>query len=172
MPHWGLFRSSLRIFGKLLIRTLLVRPVPVFLRGGAFFPSLPDPNICYQATARPVPLQNGVVYTPSVCSPRQHCITLLTDFPHWNKFDLDCFLSSTPQLPPPPVNHRNIANFISNALSTFSFSVAATQFARQKFCRIVQDFEAGRLRGYCLLCGLALGYTVVWQYVWQLLFLI
>lgn len=33
-------------------------------------------NICYQATGRPVPLENGVVYTPSGSISQQHCITL------------------------------------------------------------------------------------------------
>lgn len=38
-------------------------------------------NICYQATARPVPLQSGFVYTPSGSISQQHYITL-TGSPH------------------------------------------------------------------------------------------
>lgn len=88
---------------------------PYFLlEGGPCLPGLPAQNICYQATARPVPLQSGVVYTPSGSISQQHCITL-TGFPHLTERNLiglfspanqnvsyphtTAFLSATQQFP-------------------------------------------------------------------------
>lgn len=57
------------------------------LEGGPCLPGRPAQNICYQATVRPVPLQNGFVYTPSGSISQQHCITL-TGFPHLTERNL------------------------------------------------------------------------------------
>lgn len=69
---------------------------PYFLlEGGPCLPSLPAQNICYQATARPVPLQS-VVYTPSGSISQQHCITL-TDSPHLTESNMICLFSPANQ---------------------------------------------------------------------------
>lgn len=54
------------------------------------------PKYCYQATVRPVPLQSGVVYTPSGSVSQQHCISL-AGFPHRTERNLICLFSPANQ---------------------------------------------------------------------------
>lgn len=78
---------SQRIFGKPLTCTMLMRPAPVSSWKAVLF-AWSGPKYCYQATIRPVPVENGVVYTLSGSMSQQHCVTPL---PHGVKLELSSF---------------------------------------------------------------------------------
>lgn len=76
-------------------------------------------NICYQATARPVPLQSGFVYTPSGSISQQHYITL-TGSPHLTERNMIGLFS--------PANQNASYPQLFLRHSTMSFSLCCIQW--------------------------------------------